>query len=395
MEIVVLQVFISDGVREMSAQPELPWCFLWFQTESAPLHYHAHQPGWNSLCHSATANMSVKAPCQGSMHPPNFGTNQVSPLLGLTLILCASTPSLLPLPEHFRSNICYRNMCTIQFWLLLCRPASLCRSALNRDTSRCAAATVCADTSIPAPSDPKIKAVLLQCGWIKHTAWPFAGFHVFRSLHSLEKALQLCLTVVFLTQPMHGLQTPKGSCCLRFLSGWRGGRFSQEMPELCLLFSLLFHCQTLLGLHTALVFGAHMCNPQELCRVIIMLWWQAASPGLQAIPNCPHFMKYMGEKREVWLFSLPPPPGASWALLWTGPWWNQPPGWLPEWGCGGWAEPVWGVAVATFPNVLSFNAAKSQEQRASGKTNTIMQNKPGSQSEHWPLLLSWQRKSLL
>lgn len=45
-------------------------------------------------------------------------------------------------------------------------------------------------------------------------------------------------------------------------------------------------------------------------------------------------------------------------------------------------------AVATFPNVLPFNTGKSQEQRASGKTNTIMQNKPGSQSEHWHPLLS-------
>lgn len=176
------------------------------------------------------------------------------------------------------------------------------------------------------------------------------------------------------------------------LNGWRGGCFSCEILSCCLLLCLLSRCQTLFCSHPG---PAHrICSPGRLCGGIIVLCWQAASPGLQSIPSGPHFIKCMGEKREWWLFSSA---SGSWSSLSvaSGMVKSAPSMILPEWGSGGWAEPMWGLAVVTLPNVLSFNTAKSQEQRPSGKTNTIMQNKPGSQSKHWQPLLSWQRKSLL
>lgn len=122
-----------------------------------------------------------------------------------------------------------------------------------------------------------------------------------------------------------------------------------------------------------------------------------------------HILWHTQVKRErCGSFHLPPPPGAAWALF---------QGWLSAWSrhccLGNWpvvkSEPrmtpwvrIWRVSRACvrvgccyISKFLSFNTAESQEQRPSGKTNTIMQNKPGSQSKHWHPLLSWQRKSLL
>lgn len=109
---------------------------------------------------------------------------------------------------------------------------------------------------------------------------------------------------------MHGLQTPKRSFCLRFLSGWRDGCFSPEMPERCLLFGLFFCCQALLCLHTAR--GVWCTQIQPTGALLSRQALQAASPGLQTIPNCPYFMKYMDEKSEVWLFSSA---STSWSSL--------------------------------------------------------------------------------
>lgn len=193
------------------------------------------------------------------------------------------------------------------------------------------------------------------------------------------------------------------------LSGWRGGCFSCEMPEvlLCLLSpssrsdcvvlapsrgvwctqvqhaGALLSRQALQRDHHAMVTGCitRIANHAKLSTFCEIHGWKERGCGSS---------------------HLPVPPGAAWAFFqgwlsvgcWqrgpgtaasgTGLWWNRTPGWLPERGSGGWAEPLWGLVVVTFPNVLSFNTAESQEQRPSGKTNTIMQNKRGSQSKHRP-----------
>lgn len=148
---------------------------------NAPLYYRTYQSVWNSLYHSATPNMGVKAPCA---LPAFWQTRSHPPALGADLhLLCFHSSSAAFASIVQEEYLCYRNIYTILFQLLLCRSTFLCRSALNRSPHTVLQPPCVQTHSITAPTDPRIKAVLLQCDWIKPTDWPFPQFCVFRSLH--------------------------------------------------------------------------------------------------------------------------------------------------------------------------------------------------------------------
>lgn len=176
------------------------------------------------------------------------------------------------------------------------------------------------------------------------------------------------------------------------LSGWRDGCLFCEMPELLLaLLSpfLLSDCSAC----TQPWCWVHKCPTHS--AVGSSLWWQAASPGLQTIPNSPHFTKCMRAKREVWLFFA----SGSWSSLsialgwlWVGPWWNQPPGRFQPSGwsslsedlegeqspCEGWLLHFQMSCLLRQPSPKSRNHQAKQTQL--GKTNLAPKAGTGSPS---------------
>lgn len=243
---------------------------------------------------------------------------------------------------------------------------------------------------------------------------------------SLEKALQLCLVFLKPWLSPRLVNTERELLFEIVLSGWGCGCLSREMPELLLaLLSPSSLSDSVVLAHSR---GVWCTQVQHTGALLSRKALQSDHPAVMT--GCTtrtanhsklstfydiHRWKERGVALFICLHLLEQPErcfragsqhGPGIAASGIGPWWNQSPGWLPEWGSGGWAEPVWELAVVTFPNscLLIQPSPKSRDHQAKQtqlcKTNQVPKAStdtpsfPGKENHCWRCLPSLRAAGL-